>query len=186
MAAKDYRIIRSRRKTMAIEITSEGEVLVRVPMMMSDAAVAGFVEIRREWIEKHLDRIRKKAAQKAQVPKLTGEEKQALIDKALKIIPEKVRFYAARIGVTYGRITIRNQKTRWGSCSTKGNLNFNYLLADMPEEILDYVVVHELCHRREMNHSPRFWAEVERVLPEYRSARKWLKDKGSLYLAQDP
>ena len=86
MAAKDYRIIRSRRKTMAIEITSEGEVLVRVQMMMSDAAVAGFVEIRREWIEKHLDRIRKKAAQKAQVPKLTGEEKQALIDKALKIL----------------------------------------------------------------------------------------------------
>ena len=154
-------------------------------MMMSDAAVGDFVDIRREWIEKHLDRIRKKAAQKAQVAKLTPEEKQAVIDKAMKVIPEKVRFYAVRIGVTYGRITIRNQKTRWGSCSTNGNLNFNYLLANMPEEILDYVVVHELCHRREMNHSRKFWAEVEKVLPDYRSARKWLKDKGSLYLAQD-
>lgn len=170
---------------MAIEITPEAEVLVRAPLMMSDAAVAGFVEIRREWIEKHLAKIRKKAAQKAQVPKLTGEEKQALIDKALKIIPEKVRFYAARIGVTYGKITIRNQKTRWGSCSTNGNLNFNYLLADMPEEVLDYVVVHELCHRKEMNHSPKFWSEVGKAFPEYKKVRKWLKENGSMYLAKD-
>jgi predicted metal-dependent hydrolase len=80
--------------------------------------------------------------------------------------------------VSYGRITIRNQKTRWGSCSGKGNLNFNCLLMLAPPEVLDYVVVHELCHRREMNHSPRFWALVEQVLPDWRQRRQWLKTHG--------
>ena len=82
------------------------------------------------------------------------------------------------MGVTYGKITIRHQKTRWGSCSGTGNLNFNCLLMLVPEQVLDYVVVHELCHRKEMNHSPRFWKEVEAIFPEYREARKWLKDHG--------
>ena len=85
---------------------------------------------------------------------------------------------APLVGVSYGGITIRAQKTRWGSCSSKGNLNFNCLLLLAPAEVLDYVVVHELCHRREMNHSPKFWAEVERVLPDYDARRKWLKENG--------
>ena len=83
------------------------------------------------------------------------------------------------IGVDYGRITIRNQKTRWGSCSSKGNLNFNCLLMLTPPEVIDYVVVHELCHRKEMNHSKDFWREVEKVLPNYLDQVKWLKDEGS-------
>jgi predicted metal-dependent hydrolase len=83
------------------------------------------------------------------------------------------------VGVDYRRITIRSQKTRWGSCSSSGNLNFNCLLLLAPPEVLDYVVVHELCHRKEMNHSPRFWAEVGRVLPDYKKRNKWLKENGS-------
>ena len=86
--------------------------------------------------------------------------------------------FAALVGVTYGRITIRAQKSRWGSCSGKGNLNFNCLLMLCSEDVRDYVVVHELCHRKELNHSPRFWAEVEKVLPGYKVQRKWLKDNG--------
>ena len=82
------------------------------------------------------------------------------------------------VGATVGKVTIRNQKTRWGSCSAKGNLNFNCLLMLCPEDVRDYVVVHELCHRKEMNHSARFWTEVERVLPDYRTRRKWLKEFG--------
>jgi predicted metal-dependent hydrolase len=80
------------------------------------------------------------------------------------------------VGVTYGRITIRNQRSRWGSCSGKGNLNFNCLLMLTPSHVIDYVVVHELCHRLEMNHSPAFWAQVERVLPDYRKSREWLRE----------
>lgn len=83
------------------------------------------------------------------------------------------------VGVTYGRITIRNQKTRWASCSGKGNLNFNCLLILTPREIIDYVIVHELCHRKEMNHSKAFWSEVESVRPNYKESISWLKEEGS-------
>ena len=83
--------------------------------------------------------------------------------------------------MTYGRITIREQKTRWGSCSSKGNLNFNWKLIRMPQEILDYVVVHELAHRMEMNHSPRFYRIVASVLPDYKIRERWLKAHGGEY-----
>lgn len=185
MSDTEYRIIRSRRRTMAIEITPDAEVLVRVPLMMSDEAVAGFVNARRDWIEKNLEKVRNRAVQKNCQPKLTQDERRRLVDEALKTIPERVAYFAPRIGVTYGYITIRNQRTRWGSCSSKGNLNFNYLLVMMPAEVLDYVVVHELCHRKEMNHSTRFWAEVAKVFPDHKRVRKWLKDNGSAYLARE-
>ena len=93
-------------------------------------------------------------------------------------ISERAAWFARIMGVSYGRITIRAAKTRWGSCSAKGNLNFHWKLILMPEEVLDYVVVHELAHRKQMNHSPAFWAEVEKVLPDYRERRRWLKTWG--------
>ena len=94
----------------------------------------------------------------------------------MKIFPERVEHYARLMGISYGRITIREQKTRWGSCSGKGNLNFNWKLTLMPMEILDYVVVHELAHRKEMNHSRKFWKIVEQVLPDYQERRKRLRE----------
>ena len=90
------------------------------------------------------------------------------------------------VGVNCGRITIRAQKSRWGSCSAKGNLNFNCLLMLCPEEVRDYVVVHELCHRKELNHSDRFWNEVRQLLPSYDSARKWLKTNGVSLIRRIP
>ena len=102
------------------------------------------------------------------------------------IIPVRAAYFAPLVGVSYGRITIRSQHTRWGSCSSKGNLNFNCLLALVPPEVLDYVVVHELCHRKEMNHSPRFWAEVERILPDYKMSLKWLKENGTALIGRLP
>ena len=94
--------------------------------------------------------------------------------------------FAPQVGVSYGRITIRSQRTRWGSCSARGNLNFNCLLMLCPEEVRDYVVVHELCHRKQLNHSPQFWAEVAAILPDAARHRKWLKENGGALIARLP
>lgn len=178
----DYEItlIRSRRKSLAIEITPELQVVVRAPARMPVREINAFVQEKDDWIRAHLQRMeeKKRLREQHREPAFSEEELQELATQAMKLIPQKVRYYAQIIGVTYGRITIRNQRTRWGSCSGKGNLNFNCLLLLMPEEVLDYVVVHELCHRKEMNHSARFWEEVEKILPDYRQRRKWLKDNG--------
>lgn len=102
--------------------------------------------------------------------KLSEEELQNIKEK----IVSRVRHYCEVMGVTVGKITIRNQKTRWGSCSAKGNVNFNYRLCYLSEELLDYVVIHELAHRRYMDHSREFWAEVEKYCPDYKQRKKQL------------
>lgn len=178
-------IIRTKRKTLAIEITRDARVLVRAPYRMKNADIQKFVEEKREWIEKNL-RLMKEKQLNQPIEPLTMEEIKQLAEKAMVKIPQRVDYYAAIVGVTYGKITIRNQKTRWGSCSRKGNLNFNCLLMLAPEEVLDYVVVHELCHRKEMNHSKRFWNEVERVLPSYRKQESWLKENGESIMRRNP
>lgn len=104
--------------------------------------------------------------------------KQALSKRALVRIRERLEINAPRIGVGFGRVTIRDQRSRWGSCSAKGNLNFNWKLIMAPPEVLDYVVIHELCHRIEFNHSPRFWGLVEKQMPEYADWKKWLDRHG--------
>ena len=174
-----YNLIRSRRKTLAVEIKSDGQIIVRAPYRMPKKEIDRFVLEKADWIEKHLNTVKKRQAARPQTKRLTSDEIRELADKALIDIPERVRHYAPYVGVSYGRITIRNQKTRWGSCSAKGNLNFNCLLMLAPPEVRDYVVVHELCRRLEMNHSSRFWAHVEKVLPNYRIHMKWLKDHGA-------
>lgn len=110
-----------------------------------------------------------------QQPVITEKDLIQLKKVAAEYIPKRVAYYAKLMGVTYGRITIRNQKTRWGSCSSRGNLNFNCRLMLMPREVIDYVVVHELCHRKQMNHSSKFWYEVERIMPDYDVYRQRLK-----------
>ncbi len=164
-----YVLVRSDRKTISIQITPEG-VVVRAPRQMTEAQIEQFVRSKRGWIEKHLSQ------RPTPQPRFTDAQLRALADRALTVIPDRVRHFAPLVGVSYGRITIRNQHTRWGSCSGKGNLNFNCLLMLTPDHVIDYVVVHELCHRLEMNHSARFWAQVERVLPDYRQSLRWLKD----------
>lgn len=170
----DYQLIRSNRKTVAIEIKSDGRIVVRCPRKMGDNAVAAFVSSKAGWIEKHRAKL---SAQP--VVKLTDSQLQQLRHQARALITARVAYYAPIVGVTYNKITIRAQRTRWGSCSSKGNLNFNCLLALVPPEIVDYVVVHELCHRKQLNHSDKFWEEVARVLPDYKQRRACLKDYGA-------
>ena len=176
-----YRVIRSNRKTVALQI-KEGNVIVRAPYLMGELDIQKFVEKNKNWVEKHLQKEYERKEKLKDVDPISMDDIQKLADKALKVIPDRVAYYAPKVGVTYGRITIRNQKTRWGSCSSKGNLNFNCLLMLTPPEVIDSVVVHELCHRKEMNHSKRFYDEVLRVYPEYKKWDKWLKDNGGLIM----
>lgn len=174
-----YRVIRSRRRSTAIEITPQGEVLVRCPLRLPDREIQSLVQSRMPWILRHLAKLPMKPQET-----LTPAQMNSLREKTHEAVRYALLTYAPQIGVSYGDVHIRCQKTRWGSCSARGNLNFNCLLALAPPEVLEYVVVHELCHRKEMNHSPQFWAEVERVLPNYRMRRKWLRDHGAELMAR--
>lgn len=170
----DYTLIRSARKTLAIQVNRDGKVIVRAPQRLSRGKIEEFVTAHEDWIKRTRSRVMKEEDHRRVI---TDEERQAGIEAAMAYIPGRVAYFAARMGVTYGRITIREQKTRWGSCSSKGNLNFNWKLMLMPGEVLDYVVVHELAHRREMNHSPAFWSVVEKELPDYQKRRRILKEQ---------
>ena len=182
MSGIPYTLVRSRRKTISIIVKPSGEVEVRCPNRCSRREVDAFVLSKEDWIRRHLETI----AARPRQPVLTEEELRALADAAAAALPERVAYFARQMGVSYGRITIRSQKTRWGSCSPKGNLNFNCLLMLAPPEVRDYVVIHELCHRKEMNHSAVFWTEVEKICPDYRVYRKWLKDNGASLIGRLP
>lgn len=174
-------IIRSKRKTLGLEVGLNG-LIIRAPLRVTDREIEAFVQKHLGWIEAKWNKIEETKKKQDALPSLSMEEIKALADRAMQVIPERVKFYAPLVGVTYGSITIRNQRSRWGSCSSNGNLNFNCLLMLMPPEVIDSVVVHELCHRKEMNHSDRFYAEVLRVFPEYRTWNKWLKENGAAIL----
>lgn len=178
-------VIYSNRKTISIELYANS-ILVHAPKNMNSDEIKAFLDKKQSWIEKHLSKMQARQEALEQLQPFTMDEIRELADKAVVVIPERVKKYASIVGVDYGRITIRNQRSRWGSCSSKGNLNFNCLLMLFSDEVIDYVVVHELCHRKHMNHSAAFYAEVERVFPEYRKCQKWLKENGGLYLNRLP
>lgn len=167
-----YRVIRSDRRTMALEITVHGELLVRAPQSMSDARIKQFVEEHRAWIDTHYK-------PRPAVTPLTEEEIARLKAYAREVIPPRVEEWATRMGVSHTGVTIRMQRSKWGSCSGKNHLNFNALLVLFPEWVMEYVIVHELAHCREHHHGAPFWKLVERHFPRYREAVKWLKEHGT-------
>ena len=167
-----YEVIRSRRRTLALQVTREGKVLVRAPLRYPVQEIAAFVQRHETWLEKKLLEVKN---HQSLLPTPSLEEEQAYREQARRVLAEKTAYYADRMGVTYGRISIRGQKTRWGSCSARGNLNYNWRLMLCPDEVQDYVVVHELAHRKEMNHSKAFYRIVEQILPDYRECMQWLK-----------
>ena len=180
----EIEIIRSKRKTISIQIKDSEHLLVRAPLRLSKKAINECIEKNQDWIEKHMEKAARAEKESESIRPLTQLEMLELTEKAKEVFSRKVQYYAPIVGVDYGRVTIRNQKTRWGSCSSKGNLNFNIALMRAPIEVLDYVVVHELCHRKHMNHSKDFWNEVARVIPDYKTYEKWLKDHGKMLMVE--
>ena len=172
---------RSNRKSLAIEVTRDATVLVRAPFFLPMFRIRGFVAQREEWILEHVLQAKQRKMERvlSGENEISAERIRFLTAQARMHLPVRTACFAKQMGVQYERISIRHQKTRWGSCSGRGNLNFNCMLMAMPESIQDYVIVHELCHLKEMNHSPAFWAQVEKVLPDYKERRAWLKENGS-------
>ena len=178
-------VVYSSRRTLGLEVRGDGRVILRSPKGVSGQVLMDFVKERQEWIVEKWFLAEERRKQKELRPLREYEKDPSLEkrfrEKARKKISERVSYYGNMMGVDWKSIRIGSAKTRWGSCSAQGGLNFQWKLILMPPEILDYVVVHELAHRREMNHSPRFWALVEKVLPDYRERRKWLKEHGGEY-----
>ncbi len=176
----DYKIIRSARRTLSVEITKDCAVVVRAPFWVSKNTIQSFVNEKEAWIISKLNKMQELHC----IQRFTQDEIKLLAEQAVEVLPNIVKFYSEKIGVTYGRITVRNQRTRWGSCSSKGNLNFNCLLMLCPQEVMHYVIIHELCHLKELNHSKAFWALVEKHCPNYKQCKKWLKDEGAFLISR--
>ena len=176
-----YTLIRSNRRSFSISISPDGQITVRVPMRATQKEISHLLIEKRIWIVTKYLEVQEKQRNRP-VSELTDTQRLALekryITAAKEYFPKRVAHFHQFTGGSYNRITIRDQKTRWGSCSARGTLSFNWRLMLAPPAILDYVVVHELCHLTHMNHSAAFWQKVESVYPDYRTARKWLKDHG--------
>lgn len=211
------RLVRSKRKTIALIVERDGTLTVRAPLHATEAQIYSLVEQKAGWVEAHRARMRESSAavrkkfadgeqflylgqayplQVVNRPKallvLNGrfELSQAALPQAAqvferwyrrearKVITERVESYARRHDLDYRRIRISGARTRWGSCSAKGGLNFTWRLVMAPLAVIDYVVVHELAHLQVRNHSPAFWRRVAELMPEFREQRKWLKENG--------
>lgn len=173
-------LIKCNRRSVGIIVKPGGEIIIRAPKLMPNTMVMSFVQEKSTWIIKTYEKQIK--IQPTVLLKQESHQVQALEkryrDAAKEYIPKRVEYYHQFTGGDYQKISIRDQKTRWGSCSGKGTLSFNYRLMLAPPRVLDYVVVHELCHLTHMNHSKAFWNMVESILPDYKEHRKWLKENG--------
>lgn len=168
----EYKLVRTGRKTLAAEITREGDVVVRAPYGLSLERIEQFLNSKREAIDRAVER----AKARPQKPSLDEAEIERLYRKANDILPHKVEYYAKLMGVNPKSVRVTAAKTRFGSCSSRGTLCFSFRLMQYPEEAIDYVVVHELAHLVELNHSKRFWAVVERYIPDFKRRRAMLKE----------
>lgn len=175
---------RSKRKSAAIKITADMQIVVFVPLYVSENEIERMVISKSKWIDEHMLKVQSTIDERSKLEKITFEQVKELADQAVEYIPKRVKYYAEKENFVYNKITIKNLVSRWGSCSTKGNLNFNCLLMLTPDYVIDYIVVHELCHLREMNHSEKFWAEVEKIMPDYQRAELWLKQNGGNLIAR--
>lgn len=180
MSDISYNLIRSARKSISIEVTRTGEVIVRAPQRLSRAKIDEFVTSKEDLILARLAAVKSLP----EVKILTEEEKNELRREAERVLPEKCSFYAEKMGISFRKLSYRFQKTRWGSCSGNDNISFNCLLMLLPSPLIDYVVVHELSHIVQHNHSRQFWAVVENVMPDYKERRRLLKENSGSIIAR--
>jgi hypothetical protein len=167
----EYTLKRSARaRAMRLAIYPDGAVVLTAPHRYSESAIARFFAQHAGWVS---EKVADTAG--AHVVRLRRGDIPALKRHAREIAEAGCTRFAADYGVAHGAIAIRAQKSRWGSCSTRGNVSFNYKIAALPARLAEYIIVHEVCHLREMNHSARFWAEVARVVPDYRERREELR-----------
>jgi len=165
----EYILVRSRRKTVAIAFDPDGNLVVRAPMRLSRAKIEALLAEKSALIEKH--RLRRPKYEQNRLPEPTEAERKVLIAQAKRHLPQLVDKYSTAMCVRPAAIRVTSARTRWGSCSAKGSICFSWRLMRMPPEFIEYVVVHELAHLLELNHSPRFWAVVRSVLPDYEQRR---------------
>ncbi|MBQ3848340.1 MAG: M48 family metallopeptidase [Clostridia bacterium] len=174
------RLVKTFRNSYSIRVNSKDTLTVRAPLFATQTGVTALLDKHFNWIEKRIPA----AISQTENGKAPDEEQiKELADKAKEYLGIRLPYFARLLDVRYNNVTVRCQKTRWGSCSAKGNLNFNCLLSLAPTEVFDYVIVHELCHLKEMNHSPAFWHEVEKIIPDRKINEKWLRKNGSALLS---
>lgn len=167
----EYNIVYSGRKTISLCVKN-GMLIVKAPYGTRRERIDSLIASHSDWINKH---IRSQKEKEEKYGNLSEEKIAELRKKAKRILPAKVEYYSNIMGIKYGRITITGAKTRFGSCSSKGNISFSYRLMMYPDTAIDYVVVHELAHILEMNHSKRFYQIVAKILPDYKERIKLLK-----------
>ncbi len=209
----NYQLIRSKRKTLSLQINNNAELVVRAPNRLSVEKIEQFIDKKHDWINKKSESIQSKKIQKTSYiegekflylgnryplninsknPKKLafngntfslhsgGKEEFLAWYKAAfkKIALPRLEYYAKNHKFNYNQVRLKSQKTLWGSCSGSNNINLNYLLICAPIAVVDYVIVHELCHTVHKNHSKDFWSLVEKILPNYKTNKSWLKDNG--------
>ena len=167
-----YKLIRSSRRTLALEVTSDVEIIVRAPFQTSDHMIRSFVEQHREWITRATEKQR---IRRENHPEPTAAQWEQYKKKAAEWLPTRVEHFAALMGVTPMGIRITGAKKRFGSCSSKNSLCFSLFLMEYPDEAIDYVIVHELSHILHHDHSKHFWANVAHYMPDYKRRRALLK-----------
>ncbi|MBS4026276.1 MAG: M48 family metallopeptidase [Clostridia bacterium] len=171
-----------RAKRLIITVDING-VSVVIPSFIREIEARRLLEEKKNWIITKIKELQVHQEEQLAQRELRKQQASWYRQQANEAIMLRVRYYSEKVGVAYNTVRIKDQKTRWGSCSAKKNLNFNWRLIMAPPEVLDYVVVHELCHLIHLNHSPAFWQLVKNQLPDYSRHKRWLKDQGATLMA---
>jgi len=179
----EYELKKSiRARALRLSVYPGGSLVVTAPHFVSEGRVEDFIVRKSRWVVEKIEHLKKFVGTVLGVKRSGGKREYRLLkERALVFAQERVEYFNAIYQFTFKRISIRNQKTRWGSCSKRGNLSFNYKIVKLPQHLADYIIVHELCHLGQFNHSKKFWDLVARVVPNHKALRRELKKVGSIF-----